>query len=283
MAASGERTQVMGEVMVLMLEERLSEPPLYGNGWGGCAPLGFLPTSIAIGYPLQPPGVSNGNGHLYDLDSTTTTQKQGEKVDSRVPSARHLHYCTQFQAQRSPLSQQEYVQSQAPIILTHEERDHATQNQTVLASLSVPAQNFEWETPGPGGDPSIRDEDFRSDLGEDWEEKRDRMNSSEYDSDPEKMRLQHSDSEDEDESKVQYALDKRAEEGRVVGPFRLTPMRGGLDLPNRFASITCSGCNRKTNTRLWVQVDTLGQDSTSQHEIFQPFGQNPSIRSLQGE
>ncbi|KDN33116.1 hypothetical protein RSAG8_13793, partial [Rhizoctonia solani AG-8 WAC10335] len=72
------------------------------------------------------------DGHLYDPDSTTTTQKQGEKVDSRAPSARHLHRCTQSQAQRSPLSQQEYVQSQTPIILTHGERDHPTSYSQIL-------------------------------------------------------------------------------------------------------------------------------------------------------
>ncbi|KAG8708475.1 hypothetical protein FRC11_006445, partial [Ceratobasidium sp. 423] len=76
---------------------------------------------------------------------------------------------------------------------------------------------------GPGGDPSIRDEDFGSESGEDWEEKRAQMDTSEYDPNPEKARLHESDTEDEDDSKVQYALDKRTEEC-VVGSFRLTPM-----------------------------------------------------------
>ncbi|KAL5631793.1 hypothetical protein ACGC1H_000003 [Rhizoctonia solani] len=76
---------------------------------------------------------------------------------------------------------------------------------------------------GPGGEPSIRDEDFESTLDRDWEEKVARMDSGEYDSDPEKMRLEHSDTEDEDDSRVQYAVDKRTEECGV-GTFRLTPM-----------------------------------------------------------
>ncbi|CUA74566.1 hypothetical protein RSOLAG22IIIB_11301 [Rhizoctonia solani] len=74
---------------------------------------------------------------------------------------------------------------------------------------------------GPGGEPSIRDEDFGSESGEGLEEKKARMDSGEYDSDPEKVHLHHSDSENEE---VQYALDKRPEEGYVVGSFRLTPM-----------------------------------------------------------
>ncbi|KAH7322367.1 hypothetical protein B0J17DRAFT_710630 [Rhizoctonia solani] len=56
---------------------------------------------------------------------------------------------------------------------------------------------------GPGGEPSIRDEDFGSDEDGDWEEKEARMDSAKYDSDPEKVRLHHSDSEDEDDSKAQ--------------------------------------------------------------------------------
>ncbi|EUC54683.1 transmembrane protein, putative [Rhizoctonia solani AG-3 Rhs1AP] len=77
---------------------------------------------------------------------------------------------------------------------------------------------------GPGGEPSIRDEDFESTLDRDWEEKVARMDSGEYDSDSEKMRLEHSDTENEDDSKVQYAVYKRTEQECGVGTFRLTPM-----------------------------------------------------------
>ncbi|KAJ1305678.1 hypothetical protein OPQ81_010416 [Rhizoctonia solani] len=77
---------------------------------------------------------------------------------------------------------------------------------------------------GPGGEPSIRDEDFGSESGEDWEERKARMDTSDYDSDPEKINIHNLDSEDEDHSKVQYALDKRTEEECLVGSFRLTPM-----------------------------------------------------------
>ncbi|KAF8747946.1 hypothetical protein RHS01_11160 [Rhizoctonia solani] len=55
---------------------------------------------------------------------------------------------------------------------------------------------------GPGGEPSIRDEDFGSDSGEDWDEKKPRTDSSGDDFDPENLRLDHSDGEDEGDSKV---------------------------------------------------------------------------------
>ncbi|CAE6342590.1 unnamed protein product [Rhizoctonia solani] len=77
---------------------------------------------------------------------------------------------------------------------------------------------------GPGGEPSIRDEDFGSDSEDDWDEKKAQMDSPEDNSDPEKVPLDHSDGEDEEDSKVQYALDKRTEAECMVGPFRLTPM-----------------------------------------------------------
>ncbi|CCO31462.1 hypothetical protein BN14_05504 [Rhizoctonia solani AG-1 IB] len=76
---------------------------------------------------------------------------------------------------------------------------------------------------GPVGEPSIRDEDFGSDS-EDWDEKTAEIDSCEDEDDLEKVRLDHLDREDEDDSRVQYALDKRAEEECAVGPFRLTPM-----------------------------------------------------------
>ncbi|KAF8676153.1 hypothetical protein RHS04_06574 [Rhizoctonia solani] len=76
---------------------------------------------------------------------------------------------------------------------------------------------------GPGGEPSIRDEDFGSDSGEDWDEKKPRTDSSGDDFDPENLRLDHSDGEDEGDSKVQYAMDKRTRNG-TPEPFRLTPM-----------------------------------------------------------
>ncbi|KAF8702213.1 hypothetical protein RHS03_06397, partial [Rhizoctonia solani] len=76
---------------------------------------------------------------------------------------------------------------------------------------------------GPGGEPSIRDEDFGSDSGEDWDEKKPGADSSGDDFDPENLRLDHSDGEDEGDSKVQYAMDKRTRNG-TPEPFRLTPM-----------------------------------------------------------